>query len=250
MLPSDPTALLTLVELCITQDSDNAWRQFDAGFGPSLETAFRQTARGPWALRYKEFRPWLVNWIHRRRVLHAAYRKMSNERVNGALSTDQQQSDFLANYLAKATRNSAVPEFITEFDSPLDPLTDQATALCAPETQMIASIEMPDDLWQQLDRDYRVPFWLRHISDLGFPPVEDVAWMSAQSGKSEDEVRRLIDEEINASDHAAFPIDASLIAQLCGIPQSPDGSYSTVDQRVRRARLQLRKKFPTTGRRQ
>jgi len=248
MNSSATTSFVTVVELCIAQNSDRAWQQFDEMVVERLEHVFRGASTGAWARRFHDFRPWFINWAYHRRVLHAAYRKLNQERARGTLSSEAEQSSFLLNYVAKSARNSALPEFIKESAGLHDRLDQFATSLSAPAASGPSTpIEVPTDLWDRLDPAYRVPFWLRHFRDLGYPAPEDIHWMAAQSGKTGDDVRRLLDDAIAATGDAAFPIGSSLIAELCGISASPDGGQATVDQRVRRARLKLRRLLAAGG---
>lgn len=235
----------SVVELCLSQNSDKAWRQFDDSFAERLEQVFRQTARGRWAGRLREFRPWFVNWVFDRRILAAAYRRLVAERGQGILATDDEQSEFLMNYLAKAARSSAIPAFVSESSSPHDPLIEQANALRAPVEQEASTLL--GDVVAHLHPSYRVPFWLRHYRDLGYPPEADISWMAKQCGRTTDEVRQSLDDAIDNGGDAEFPLRASLIAELCGIPPSFDGGQATVDQRVRRARLRLRELIIASG---
>lgn len=248
MEPATSLSFLAVIEFCIAQNSDDAWRRFERACDQHLERAFKQMATGAWSRRFSEFRPWFTNWAYARRVPHAAYRRLNKERGQGAFATEEEQSEFLLNYVLKAARNSALPEFINESAAPDDRIYQLALALSAPampETPIHS--ESGAELLGRLDPSYRVPFQLRHYKELGFPPAEDIEWMAAQAGRAAGEIRGLLDDAIEAGSGISFPIGSSLIAELCGIAPSPGGGHAAVDQRVRRARLKLQELWSAGG---
>lgn len=234
-----PPDLQTILERCVTENSNEAWTLFFSAFGPLIRRVYHAHAD---AISFSEFEPWFSGWLYCERKLHAAYRALRAKVDSGECLTPDNQDRYLANYLATVVR-AAAAEFHRE-RRPVAPCQAPDAVLSAvPAAQSESDRELQSRVLAVLPRlppELRVPFWLRYYQVFGPLPPEDAAWVAERSGLTADRVAEAVAQEAEAHRAHRKPLSSEFIGSLLDIAPCADGKYSTVDQRVRRAILRIR----------
>jgi hypothetical protein len=228
-----------IIELCIAQNTSDAWEAFFARYAPVVRRVYHAHAEAAW---FPDFESWFPGWLYHERKLHSAYRALRGKVDSGECSTLESQDRYLANYVATIVR-AAAAEFCHERRPAAAKQVPDAilSAVPAPATPA------PSDLYgriiavlPQLPPELRVPFWLRYFSVFGPLPAEDAAWVEERSGQTAGHVAEVVVQEAEANRSHHKPLSSEFIGSLINIPPCADGRYSTVDQRVRRAVIRIR----------
>jgi hypothetical protein len=242
LMSSQPASSRQVVERCIVQNTDEAWRGFFVTYGDLIRRAFLAAA-GP--SDWDEFQSWFPGWLFWKRKLHSAYRALLQKVNTGECPTPETQAGYLGNYLAGIVRTA-----LADFHK------DRTARETTRDPQLLAQTEGPGppvpaspggDLalhvrsaLAKLQPELRVPLVLKEYDALGPLSEEDLHWTANLSGRPAPEVRGAIDAEAGHHRGRRFPLSSAFIGRLLGIEPGPDGRCSTVDQRVRRARLRVR----------
>jgi DNA-directed RNA polymerase specialized sigma24 family protein len=182
--------------------------------------------------------------------LESAHAWLEQKVRDGQCPTASDQEHALRNYLQQTVR-SGVGDFFRERSgrsmatrSQRHLRDDTAQSLPARSDRISAvDQERLSELRGHLDSlppSLRVPFRLRYYGACGPLPPEDLRWVAEQSGLLAEEVEERIRGELQDHQGAEFPLGAEFIGALLDIPPAADGRFTTVDQRVSRARQRLR----------
>ena len=225
----------SIIERCVFENDEFAWAMFLARYGDLIRRSFLSSDPG---LSYEEFGDWFPGWFFEQRKLHALYRALLAKITRGECSTCEGEEVYVRNYLVDVVR-SAVGDWFRQHRPP--PPHPRPPSDTPSEVEFAESIDRLRRLIVRLDRDLRLPFWLRHRQALG-PLLEvDAEWIARSLGWADGEVERAIARELGAQLNPDRPLASRFIGQLLGLPPLSNGKYAAVDQRIRRARILIRK---------
>ena len=187
----------------------------------------------------KSFCDWFYGWLLEKRKLHSAYRALCKKIDAGECAGLESQISYFENYLANIV-NSARSEFIS--DTPKESLLqDSETDKPKISASQDSSEKRDDDkkrlqdASEQLSPQLRVPFVLKYYQVFGCPNETDIAYISSETGRPEDEIVEAIETEAQQSQGNTYPLSSAFIGDLLGLYPSPGSGYAAVDQRTRRA---------------
>jgi DNA-directed RNA polymerase specialized sigma24 family protein len=239
-----------LLRLCIVRGLNGPWKELLAALGDLVESAFRAVAPAHQVQLLDDFRDWLPGWLVEGQRLESAYAWLEERIREGDCSTGNEQERALRNYLQQTCRSGVGDFFRERSGRSVATRSQRALSSDAAETLVArpdrVSTEDQDRLSQvrqclaELPPALRVPFRLRHYVSLGPLPREDLRWIAENCGQSVENVEQAIQGEAQDHQGAEFPLSAEFIGQLLQIPPAADGRFTTVDQRVCRARQRLR----------
>jgi DNA-directed RNA polymerase specialized sigma24 family protein len=246
----DANPIVRLLRLSIVLGQAGPWAELLGALDDLVVGTFRGSAPPHQSHLAGEFQAWLPGWLMEGQRLESAHAWLEGKVQDGSCPAADDQERALRGYLQQAVR-SGVGDFFRERSgrsagarSQL-PLRDEAAeALQArPDRISAADQERLSQLRQHLDGlppSLRVPFRLRYYGACGPLPPEDLRWAAEQSGLPAEEVQSRVQAELQAHQGAEFPLGADFIGALLHIPPAADGRFTTVDQRVSRARQRLR----------
>ena len=160
------------------------------------------------------------------------------EKLRGECSTPEGEEDYVQNYLVDVVR-SAVGDWFRQQRTPL--ARPRPPSDVPPEIKFADAVSRLRTLVSRLERDLRVPFWLRHRQALGPLPDADAEWVAESLGWAVGEVEIAIKREWGGQADPDRPLSSRFIGQLLNLPPLSNGTYAAVDQRIRRARILIRK---------
>lgn len=229
-----------LLERCLGGDDQGAWQTFLSCLPPLARQAMKGHQQGP--LRVDELIDWLPGWMFERRRVHALYRALLAKRDSGECPTTAALAAYARHYLFRMVQ-SAIGDWYRQ--SPGSSGGSDAQELLAqqpapPVAEAPAAGGVEDGL-ARLTPDLRVPFWLRHYRNLGPLSQADLEWLAARTGAVPAELARELDGEAGLDPDRKHPFSSARISALMGLERTASGAYAAVDQRVARARDQLKK---------
>lgn len=228
---------IAVIELCLVQGDDAAWRAFMVSFEPVLRQAHAPAGRG---MKYDEFASWFPGWLFEKRGLHSAYVALRRRIDAGECGTRELQVTFLRGYVVKLVRTAIADMYRTD-RRPLPP--EARERLYPDQTDRCLEAEQLDQLRSallSLEPQLRIPFWLRHYRALGPLSPEDLEFVSRKSGLPPDQIQEELESQARENANRVQPITSETMGILLDLPPDANGKYVAVDQRVRRARTRLR----------
>lgn len=245
--------LVQRLRLCIVRGASGPWRPLLADLEELADSAFRSIAPPHQTGLVDEFRAWLPGWLITGQRLERAHLWLDLEVRKGTCPAEDEQERALRNYLHQ-TIHSGVGDFFRERGGrskaarahrrlPLDAADAQearAERLPAEDREGLARVHQ---YLAGLPFALRVPFRLRFYEACGPLLPEELVWVAEQSGTPVEVVERQIQDELGRRAGAECPLSAEFIGRLLCIPPAADGRFTAVNQRVCRARQQLREQL-------
>jgi DNA-directed RNA polymerase specialized sigma24 family protein len=252
-MSTSSTSILDLLRLCIVQGQTGPWEGMLAAIEELVASTYRAEAPAHQTDLMEEFRTWLPGWLAAGQKLERAHEWLEERVSSGDCRVRDEQEGALRNYLRRTIR-SGVGDFFRERSGrsagarSLRPLTAEVAREVHDREDRIPAedrhrlVEVRERL-AALPFTLQVPFRLRYFESCGPLSAQELAWAAEQSGLPQDRIEDLIKEEAERNRGAEFPLGADFIGQLLAIPPGADGRYTTVDQRVCRARQRLRERL-------
>ena len=235
-------SIARLVRLCVVEGRSGPWTDLISGAEQIIRSAFISAGGTPRDL--EEFLDWFSGWLFHERKLPALIRSLAKKEETGECLDTESQDAFTCNYFVRIVA-SGKAEFHAEKqprEKPVDPLVlSQRVDETVDRTESIES--NLDDVKQAiagLPPEIRIPFRLKYYAACGPLASEEEQWISERSSPAGESVARIVDQEFNDHRERKYPLSSEFIGELLGIPPSPTGRNTTVDQRVTRALAKLR----------
>lgn len=236
--------LVPLIQRCIFDGRSGPWPELLSLAEDLIRSCFLSAGGQPSDL--DAFADWLPGWIFEGRKLHALWRNLDGAIRTGRCATMEEREAITRNYLAKII-HSGRADFYRERHS--------AIAVCDP-SNLTEIMEQDEFLFRSelnawsrqirqallsLTPDLRIPFRLKYYAACGPLSEEEVAWISAQSGASPEDILGRVDSTFARNEGRTFPFSSAFVCELLGIDAPTDKAGKMIDQRICRVRSALRK---------
>ena len=216
--------LFHAIETCLIANDDAAWQKLIALIRPLLESGMRRS----YPREARTLIEYFPGWLYSKRKLPAAYRRIIKGRLANEFASPKEEVSCLRNYLYKMIESAAADWFDAAKPTPF--VFAEPTASREDLLERVLEVKVAV---RRLDREIRLPFWLRHYVALGPLDEEDLAFVAQLNQKTAQEIGCCLEEQISTKFSSAF------IGQLLHIPPRSNGKYDAVDQRIFRAKRLL-----------
>lgn len=238
--------LIPLFERCSWEGATAPWVELLSASKDLVTRCFLSGRVGSPA-DLNEFLLWLPGWMFSGRKIQSLLRKRDRliMQSDTSLSMDEQER-FAANYFATIV-SSGRADFYNERKPSGEPHDFEVIAEGTKESATVEDLsQMKQFLAEVLDStplELRVPFRLRYWSACEAVTDDEVKWISEQSGISPNDITARIQQTLGANQSKDFPFNSSFICDLLGNPNSTDKDRNTIDQRIRRVKLIIKREY-------
>jgi hypothetical protein len=235
-----PTPILRLLEYCIAESSDEAWRDLLLRFSGLIRSHFARGSRGR-ATLLDEFQDWFPGYLFHRRKIQPAYRWLREKAASEPDATEQELEGLFCSYFAKIVVTAAC-EFHRELTSAEQTGSEERLA----QIEAPATLEITGSSGMALHRAIAgLPAGLRVPLCLRFYPVRelespDFEWIRGRSGWDSQSVLEALESARQANPGRKYPVGSELIGEITGHSPDANGKYAAVDQAIHRALGKLR----------